>query len=482
MDLAPPLPSITSPPRRDMNYTSLFNQLFGNTLQVQCICKTSKESMSIDQPSTSSSNVFDHGNDDFMDDTDDTHDNRHKQIKLDKICDLTCFEIMKYTHYSLKNCMLDDQVDEESQASAFNQAWSMNESIQSHPESCDYNGTTLFHLSACDNSVQLLKLELSKCPSGIHCTDAKGMTPLMRAVQRNNIESVKYLLNETKSDINGNQRSIYTPLWLSVSNGLDEMCLVLLNFNASTRYVNKMAPASTSLLLSPLRASIVYSKYQIMKYLLEFDADVSEIFIENVNNESYLSGLKLYYRHFGANRNDTYLNILHSFTPSPNIYKSMLVALLKSITSQLNRFSQELNVNGLDYDSYLRLIDRFESNSWPEIDMSTFLTQVSEFIDSVDVYLTQTARAGTFAIYPGYSQLDLLKFAIELIRTYYRPLSLKELCRFRFRKILFERVNCLTADQFNSTDHRKIDHLNKIVDKIGLPNYFKEYTLRFSSF
>lgn len=234
------------------------------------------------------------------------------------------------------------------------------------------------------------------------------MTPLMRAVQRNNVECVRYLLNNTCSDLNGSSQSTYTPLWFSVSNGYNDLALLLLNYNASSSMVEKSissaiplptsvantllqsedlsggigsrssdtsasSSSTASYLFSPLRASIVYSRYQIMAYLLEFNANVYELF--NVSrfasgavvggrrcklprpgrvfnpklNEDYLNSLKFFHRQFAADQQTTattttaaattnqivdleqQLNFLNEFIDDVNVYRRMLIEFVKNL-------------------------------------------------------------------------------------------------------------------------------------------------------
>lgn len=253
------------------------------------------------------------------------------------------------------------------------------------------------------------------------------MTPLMRAVQRNNMQCVRYLLNNTCSDLNGSSQSTYTPLWFAVSNGYNELALMLLNYNASSSMVEKSissaiplptsvantllqseelsrfvgggdinnpnsmgsSSSTASYLFSPLRASIVYSRFQIMAYLLEFNANVYELF--NVSrgggrrkkcklprpgrtfnaklNEDYLNSLKFFHRQFAtasaaaSSEEQTtstsssssspsssstpppnvdlemQLNILNEFIDDVNVYRRMLIEFVKNLVYRYLRTS-----------------------------------------------------------------------------------------------------------------------------------------------
>lgn len=232
----------------------------------------------------------------------------------------------------------------------------------------------------------------------------------MRAVQRNNVSNVRYLLNNTSSDLNGSSQSTYTPLWFAVSNGYNDLALLLLNYNASPSMVEKNISSSSSsaassaslippsvfttllhaedlsggsfqnpttttntsnptsytaqYLFSPLRASIVYSRFQIMAYLLEFNANVYELFnvsrlqqtsdgerrkfrlprpgrlIEPRLNEDYLNALKFFHRQFAVDEAsstsssvdlDLQLNTLNEFIDDVNVYRRMLIEFVKNL-------------------------------------------------------------------------------------------------------------------------------------------------------
>ena len=75
-----------------------------------------------------------------------------------KICDLNCFERMRYVHSTLKNCLLasDDKKIK------FDQMWASFRFLAKCPTSCDYYGTTIFHYAAADDNSELLEFLLRK--------------------------------------------------------------------------------------------------------------------------------------------------------------------------------------------------------------------------------------------------------------------------------------------------------------------------------
>lgn len=217
------------------------------------------------------------------------------------------------------------------------------------------------------------------------------MTPLMRAVQKNNTNCVRFLLNNTESDINGSSHTTYTPLWFAVSNGYNDIALLLLNYNASSSIVDKSISTASSIsipftaetnllhpedlsgisraaidsvtpatyLFSPLRASIVYCRYQIMSYLLEFNANAYELFngikrsklpipsssYNSKINDDYLNSLKFFHRQFSVQDDqinsggdssskqnlEEQLVVLNEFIDDVNVYRRMLLEFIKNL-------------------------------------------------------------------------------------------------------------------------------------------------------
>jgi hypothetical protein len=251
------------------SYMEIFNEILDTSLNINCICKTS-------------SSVLGESSNELLE----TEKDRIQinNVSIHRRCDLSCFENMKYVHFTLKNVFLQSSSNDNHQRQTlslslderFDRAWQSYKFLLDNPQACDYYGTTIFHYAACDNNLLLLKYSLKKHANGVYCTDTKGMTPLMRAVQRNNRECVEFLLNETESNINGSRESVHSPLWFGVVNGYNETCRLLLNFNAypsliqhtktfqtASQHLNNYdytAGLNFSLNSGPLRASIVYSR------------------------------------------------------------------------------------------------------------------------------------------------------------------------------------------------------------------------------
>ena len=183
------------------SYVNVFNQILDNSINVNCICKTTKECSpsspaSRRPPSSSSSSqstrkktrvdltkVFDRANDNhFMSGDEDDHEQENAEstassssashandvfmggggggladldvesdallsinnCRINKICDLSCFENMKYVNFALKNCFVRSDLAESELK--FEHVWNSFKFLRKYPKSCDYYGTTIFHL------------------------------------------------------------------------------------------------------------------------------------------------------------------------------------------------------------------------------------------------------------------------------------------------------------------------------------------------
>jgi hypothetical protein len=224
--VAPPPPPPPQPPVNLIQnlaalrttYIGIFNQILDNSLNINCICKTTKEAPSPDkekhvpkraelhQLTVDRKLLFDQGNN-FMSDDEEADDsivmadenapppNDSQQsnastnetdinlanikltnldiesdilsinnCKINKICDLSCFENMKYVHFTLKNCFHGPCLEENE--AKFNRVWDSFKFLAKYPKSCDYYGTTIYHYAASDSddNVNLLRCTLHKYP------------------------------------------------------------------------------------------------------------------------------------------------------------------------------------------------------------------------------------------------------------------------------------------------------------------------------
>jgi len=233
----PPPPLIHIPPTNTLNairstYMNLFNQILDNSFNINCICKTTFKSNALSAATSSQTtkkcNIFDKGHNDFMSDDDEDEEfmndknendiemqgnvlneeprrhlerdmilleldyaeespsnvnNSNNNKKMSKICDLSCFEHMRYVHSTLKNCFSTVAIANEASLSTantqsnldkFEAIWESLKFLKKNPKSCDYYGSTLFHYAAADDQRELLKCLVEKDSTGVFCIDSKG--------------------------------------------------------------------------------------------------------------------------------------------------------------------------------------------------------------------------------------------------------------------------------------------------------------------
>ena len=352
----------------------------------------------------------------------------------------------------------------------------------------------------------------------------------MRASQRNNLECVELLLNETCSELNGSKHSAYTPLWFGVSNGFVDLVKLLLDYNAipsindkQTQHLTANArsdyrrtrnalpiavqPDSNAFLFSPIRASIVYSQESIMNHLLKFNANVYELFgeIKLVSfkpklNEELVNALKFFYRQFGTiEQKNNLLFRLNEFIEDVNIWRLMLVEFVKYIlinlklNSEIIRLDQFLTPFSRNSTEYVAEITADMENG-SELKMSQYLTLINEFIESVNLFLSSEqvlnnqqhilVSVGNRREYneflrdllqkPNYHK-NLIEFACYLVESFYRPKSLKQLCRFKIRKIVFDQID--NSNIKYNKQFLKTNHMEAILNTYKLPNYLRNYVL-----
>lgn len=197
----------SSPNAFRSTYLNAFNQIFDNSINVNCICKTTVINLNKTIPTRiSHKQIFDNCNDDFMS-SDEEENTINSLVKvqqsnvsnfLDEIekkltelelipaddpristsqCDCSCFENLRCVYNVLKNSFRNSLYDDnlEECCKNFETKWSSFKFLSTDPSRCcDYYGTTIFHYAASDNSYELLKSMLIKCPNGVTCLDNKG--------------------------------------------------------------------------------------------------------------------------------------------------------------------------------------------------------------------------------------------------------------------------------------------------------------------
>lgn len=542
----PPPPATGSHPETfRSNYLNAFSQIFNDSLNVNCICKTTVHSSIKQTFKLNKLNPFD--NQDFMSDDDDDDDAdteqysdeirnlirtqqsiesnllsqvEQKLTELDLLapndsrilksqCDCSCFDNLRLVYNQLKNSFRSSANLDEC-IRVFEQKWCSFKFLSSDPSRCcDYYGTTVFHYAASDNSYELLKILLAKCPRGVECLDAKGLTPLMRAAQRNNYEIIEYLLNKTNSDLNGSARSTYTPLWFTVSNGFTDLARLLLDYNTSPSIVDRNVSypyldetqhnASSIYMFSPLRASVVYFKFQIMALLLQYGANVYELFgavsldadepFSRLTNEDYVNSLKFFQRQLNSksHENEKYLNYLNCFIENKNIYRRMMIEFVKSVydkirqnTNVMHRLEQFLQV--FARNSIYSVIASTKRIDY-DLALDEYVEIVNEFLDSINLFINSEQlvslndASSLFQIVsqrPNYYK-ELFEYATYLMRRFYRPSTLQEMCRFKIRKMLFRKIDVSNVKY--TREFLKMNHLEIILTRCGLPLHLTAFVL-----
>ena len=358
----------------------------------------------------------------------------------------------------------------------------------------------------------------------------------------------------------GSSYSAYTPLWFAVSNGYTDLVKLILNYNASPSIVDKTLKKSnfnlnsndmnllmqdddhigirrdarmpigsalvsdqtqqqqqqqTSYLFSPLRASIVYSRFQIMITLLEYGANIYELFGATLNgdesnkqtyNDDYVNALKLLHRQFGPflsqnlNEYDKCLNKLNEFISCPNVYRRMLIEFVKSICTKIaaNKvLSSQLSLNAVNnsknsLDQVISLTQHFESCLNEEIskereddEWRDYLNLSSDFFVSIDLLLSanneqnpilneNNVALNQLSRKPLFHQ-TLFEFSKFLMSKFFAPKKLKELCRFTLRQTVLSKIQ---RDQVKyGKNFTKRDHLNVLLKTFNLPNNLIDYLL-----
>ncbi len=198
---APPLPSPLNSIRT--TYVNLFNQILDSSINIDCICKTTKKKQEKLKTELTENRLTDKddAHDDFMDDdtdndsynvemenNEDSQEIRYHELsslvqqfeapfgrrQSAKICDLSCFENLKYIHNLLKICFTREGASEEDCLAEFEDKWNRFKFLRDDPKSCDYYGTTIYHYAASDNNYDLLRCLVQKYPDGVMCLDSKG--------------------------------------------------------------------------------------------------------------------------------------------------------------------------------------------------------------------------------------------------------------------------------------------------------------------
>jgi hypothetical protein len=349
------------------------------------------------------------------------------------------------------------------------------------------------------------------------------MTPLMRAVQKNSVDCVAFLLNETDSNPNGSLQSTYTPIWFAISNGFNVLAKLLLNFNASpsilerpiTKTGDHIDNGVSLTLFSPLRAAIVYGRLEIMLLLLKYGANLNELFDDCLNNDSeeemspihkrYLNALHFFHRQLsnrspstsdnGNSNKNQFLDILNNYICNVNVYRRMVISFVyytclniksdKNLMDGFDEFCYKFGRNSIE--KVVNATNSIEASTLNGMSLDQYLEMCGEFFTSLDMFTASDIfdryHLNNLHFNTRYLKLNRLtnyhsnifEFSTSLLMVnYFKPKTLKELCRFKLRNKLFNSMN--TTFRYNST-FLKCDHFVEIVNQLGLPNSIKNYLL-----
>uniref|UniRef100_A0AC35FFD5 Notch n=1 Tax=Panagrolaimus sp. PS1159 TaxID=55785 RepID=A0AC35FFD5_9BILA len=123
--------------------------------------------------------------------------------------------------------------------------------------SADYNGRMAIHEAAACNSIQILELLISK-GAFVSAHDVHQQTPLFLAVQSNQIEAVKLLINQmraNKSEINASNDCDETPLQIAKTKGFTEIADFLQT--ALAQIPKSDAPSVSAIVQAPILSSLI---------------------------------------------------------------------------------------------------------------------------------------------------------------------------------------------------------------------------------
>ena len=138
------------------NYICIFNRILENSIKVNCLCKILKNSKLDDSYKKLSKETTNFIEDQFLND-------------VNFVCDLSCFENLKYIFSKLKDSLNPKTNSFEENLDNLSKTWLSFEFLDKYPNICDYYGTTLFHYAASsDNHIFLLKFLLDKFSNGIY--------------------------------------------------------------------------------------------------------------------------------------------------------------------------------------------------------------------------------------------------------------------------------------------------------------------------
>ena len=259
-----------------------------------------------------------------------------------------------------------------------------------------------------------------------------------------------------------------------------------------------------------------------MIYLLQYGANVYELFgsvsasltgsdLGHVNfnqliNEDYVNSLKFFHRQLGSRtaEHDKYFAYLNDFIENKNVYRRMLIEFVKNICTKI-----KMNMNlATRIDRYLVTFSKYSLSQVIEatfhndheestiISFTDYIEIANEFVCHIDLFINKELIAVAnetelnnnrrefndfFQIVtqkPNYLK-NVFEYALFLVDKHFKPVSLKETCRFKIRKILLNRTNSLHVKY--KSNFFKINHQEAILGSCGLPTHLINYLLHRNS-
>jgi len=325
-------------------------------------------------------------------------------------CDMSCTKKLKelYDRFSAR---FEDENGEVTAAEMkkFKNKWKKS-FLKNYPECYDCEGYTIFHYAATNNKLKLFKCAIKIHPNGVHLTDMKGMTVLVRACQRDHMDFIKFLLENTDTDPNGSALCQQTPLMIAVMNKYEAQVKLLLAHGAkpSLSFSTKMSYPEWMLTASPLRTSIVYKHFNIMSMLLKYGADWNELFLHRNAQMNF----KIYYN---------YLRSMHKLDDF-------------KFVNELNAHIENVNVYRLIFFAFFKVDHEMDDDA--EIE--------SLFVHFVNNGYSLSDKAISSAL----QESSLFKLIHRVFDNgFYEPKSLKELSRFKVRRLIFDNKKRLDVIQ-----------------------------------
>jgi len=158
------------------------------------------------------------------------------------------------------------------------------------------NGENLMHFAADSGNLPLIELLISKGLDLHNQTLTGNETVLSSACKGGNLEIVKFLVEKKLMDIQGSGKELYTtgsypPLLCAVIGGSSEVVRYLIDKSKEYDFNGYVNQPKTEHIMKAIHLACIHGKTDVLKVLLEKDADVNATIV--VNGEKGVSPLHL---------------------------------------------------------------------------------------------------------------------------------------------------------------------------------------------